>query len=140
MGERGPRSPIRVVAQNDQDRRQRGRRRGIPLRPFWRPRRSARRHVQVRSVRLRSHPESGRLAGRRDTLVLTHRARRPALPAPAGQGALFTAIAVEAFRFHGVLIALGNRLGAGAGLTSARWQVLAALALAGRALTSEPIL
>lgn len=34
---------------------------------------------------------------------------------------------------------MGNRLGAGAGLTSARWQVLAALALAGRPLTVAQI-
>lgn len=44
---------------------------------------------------------------------------------------LFTALVVEAFRFHGVLLALGNRLCAGTGLTSARWQVLGAIALAG---------
>jgi DNA-binding MarR family transcriptional regulator len=46
---------------------------------------------------------------------------------------------VEAFRLHGVLIALGNRLSEGTGLTSARWQVLGAIALAGRPLTVAQI-
>lgn len=44
---------------------------------------------------------------------------------------MFTAIVVEAFRFYGVLIALGERLCAGTGLTAARWQVLGAIALGG---------
>src|SRR5919198_5735144 len=43
----------------------------------------------------------------------------------------FTSVVVAAFRFHGVLIALGNWLCAGTGLTSARWQVLGAIALVG---------
>jgi DNA-binding MarR family transcriptional regulator len=47
------------------------------------------------------------------------------------RGALFRALGVETFRFHGALLALGNRLCAGTGLTSARWQVLAAIALGG---------
>jgi len=49
---------------------------------------------------------------------------------PAAE-ALFTALVVEAFRVYGVLIALGDRLSAGTGLTSARWQVLGAIALGG---------
>src|SRR5256885_16729366 len=49
---------------------------------------------------------------------------------PAGE-ALFTALVVEAFRVYGVLIALGDRLCAGTGLTSPRWQVLGAIALGG---------
>src|SRR2546423_11243769 len=59
------------------------------------------------------------------------------LPRGAGPGArpaaeaLFTALVVEAFRVYGVLIALGDRLSAGTGLTSARWQVLGAIALGG---------
>src|SRR5947209_4707021 len=49
---------------------------------------------------------------------------------PAAE-ALFTALVVEAFRVYGVLIALGDRLSSGTGLTSARWQVLGAIALGG---------
>jgi len=52
---------------------------------------------------------------------------------PAGQAAkardLFTDIVLEVFRLNGALIAAGNALCDGTGLTSARWQVLGAVAL-----------
>lgn len=44
-------------------------------------------------------------------------------------GALFTAVALEAFRLNGALLAAGNALCQGTGLTSARWQILGAIAL-----------
>ena len=46
------------------------------------------------------------------------------------QGALFTDVVLEIFRVNGALIAAGNALAKGTGLTSARWQVLGAIALA----------
>jgi DNA-binding MarR family transcriptional regulator len=42
-------------------------------------------------------------------------------------GAAFTALVLEIFRFHGRLLAAGDRLGEPLGLTSARWQVLGAV-------------
>lgn len=42
-------------------------------------------------------------------------------------GAGFTELVLESFRFHGRLLAEGDRLGADLGLTSARWQVLGAI-------------
>ena len=54
-------------------------------------------------------------------------------------GALFTDIVLEAFRLDGALLAAGNRLTAGTGLTAARWQVLGAIALAGHPLTVAQI-
>jgi DNA-binding MarR family transcriptional regulator len=47
-------------------------------------------------------------------------------------GALVTSLFLEAFRFNGRLLAAGDQLVAGLGLTSARWQVLGAVALADR--------
>lgn len=44
--------------------------------------------------------------------------------------ALATEIALEVFRLNGQLLAMGDRLVAPLGLTSARWQVLGAVALA----------
>ena len=44
--------------------------------------------------------------------------------------ALATEIALEVFRLNGQLLAMGDRLVAPLGLTSARWQVLGAIALA----------
>jgi DNA-binding MarR family transcriptional regulator len=43
-----------------------------------------------------------------------------------------SAIAVDTFRLNGALIAAGDKLGAPLGLTSARWQVMGAIALAGQ--------
>jgi DNA-binding MarR family transcriptional regulator len=50
-----------------------------------------------------------------------------------------TAVVLEIFRVNGLLLAAGNRLAAQEGLTAARWQVLGAVALAGRPLTVPQI-
>jgi DNA-binding MarR family transcriptional regulator len=54
-------------------------------------------------------------------------------------GALFTELVLEVFRFNGRLIAAGDAMSAPLGLTSARWQVLGAIALEARALTVAQI-
>lgn len=54
-------------------------------------------------------------------------------------GALFTELVLETFRFNGRLIAAGDAMSAPLGLTSARWQVLGAIALEGRPLTVADI-
>ncbi|NVO17501.1 MAG: MarR family transcriptional regulator [Rhodoplanes sp.] len=51
-------------------------------------------------------------------------------------GDALTALMLETFRLNGRLLAAGDRLVAPLGLTSARWQVLGAIAMAGRA---EPV-
>ena len=56
---------------------------------------------------------------------------------PEGDAA--TAVVLETFRANGLLLASGHRLAAQEGLTAARWQVLGALALAGRPLTVPQI-
>lgn len=56
---------------------------------------------------------------------------------PEGDAA--TAVVLETFRANGLLLAAGHRLAAKEGLTTARWQVLGALALAGRPLTVPQI-
>ena len=56
---------------------------------------------------------------------------------PEGDAA--TAVVVETFRANGLLLASGHRLAAQEGLTAARWQVLGAVALAGRPLTVPQI-
>lgn len=55
-------------------------------------------------------------------------------PALVGEGV--TALILEVFRLNGRLLAAGDRLVAGLGLSSARWQVLGAIALAG---TPQPV-
>lgn len=55
-------------------------------------------------------------------------------PALAGEGV--TALILEVFRLNGRLLAAGDRLVSGVGLSSARWQVLGAVALAG---TPRPV-
>ncbi|PJK30797.1 MarR family winged helix-turn-helix transcriptional regulator [Minwuia thermotolerans] len=45
-------------------------------------------------------------------------------------GAVLTALILETFRFNGALLQAGDRLVGDLGLTSARWQVLGAIALA----------
>jgi DNA-binding MarR family transcriptional regulator len=52
---------------------------------------------------------------------------------PEGDAA--TDVVLETFRASGLLLAAGDRLAAQEGLTAARWQVLGAVALAGRPLT-----
>jgi DNA-binding MarR family transcriptional regulator len=51
------------------------------------------------------------------------------------KGDTATRVILATFRANGLLIAAGDALAAGVGLTSARWQVLGALALAGQPLT-----
>ena len=53
------------------------------------------------------------------------------IPIPMG---VFTALVLETFRLNGELLAAGDSLTRDLGLTSARWQVLGALELAGRPL------
>jgi DNA-binding MarR family transcriptional regulator len=50
------------------------------------------------------------------------------------RGALYTYLILETFRFHGRVLAAGDWLAGPVGLTSARWQVLGAVMLAGEAL------
>ena len=50
-------------------------------------------------------------------------------------GAALTELMLETFRLNGRLLVAGDRLVAPIGLTSARWQVLGAVALAGQPLT-----
>jgi DNA-binding MarR family transcriptional regulator len=56
---------------------------------------------------------------------------------PEGDAA--TEVVLSTFRANGLFLAAGDLLAAGEGLTSARWQVLGALALAGRPLTVPQI-
>lgn len=56
---------------------------------------------------------------------------------PEGEAA--TALILSAFRANGLLLAAGDVLAADEGLTSARWQVLGAVALAERPLTVPQI-
>jgi len=50
-----------------------------------------------------------------------------------------TAVVLEIFRVNGLVLADGNRLAMAEGLTAARWQVLGAVALAGRPVTVPQI-
>jgi DNA-binding MarR family transcriptional regulator len=56
---------------------------------------------------------------------------------PEGDAA--TDVVLATFRANGLLLVAGNRLVAKEGLTAARWQVLGAVALAGRPLTVPQI-
>jgi DNA-binding MarR family transcriptional regulator len=53
--------------------------------------------------------------------------RNTRLHTPSGQAV--TALVLETFRLNGLLLQAGDRLVSGTGLTSARWQVLGAIAL-----------
>jgi DNA-binding MarR family transcriptional regulator len=55
------------------------------------------------------------------------------------EGDAATQVVLETFRVNGLLLAAGNRLAARERLTPARWQVLGAVALAGRPLTVPQI-
>ncbi len=57
----------------------------------------------------------------------------------SAKGDAATAVVLETFRANGLLIAAGDLLAAPEGLTAARWQVLGAIALAGRPLTVPQI-
>ena len=54
-------------------------------------------------------------------------------------GEIATRLILSTFRANGLLLGAGDLLGADLGLTSARWQVLGAVALADRALTVPQI-
>src|SRR5262245_8663321 len=56
---------------------------------------------------------------------------------PEGDAA--TGVVLATFRVNGLLLAAGHRLAEQEGLTAARWQVLGAVALAGRPLTVPQI-
>ncbi len=58
---------------------------------------------------------------------------RSAAPAHTPQGARLTELILDVFKLNGRLLAAGDQLVAGLGLTSARWQVLGALAFSGAA-------
>jgi DNA-binding MarR family transcriptional regulator len=55
------------------------------------------------------------------------------------RGELGTDVILSTFRLNGRLLEAGNRIGGTAGLTSARWQVLGAVALAERSPTVPQI-
>jgi DNA-binding MarR family transcriptional regulator len=55
------------------------------------------------------------------------------------KGRAGTEVVLRIFRANGLLLAAGDELAANEGLTSARWQVLGAIALAGRPLTVPQI-
>ncbi|MFW2386710.1 MAG: MarR family winged helix-turn-helix transcriptional regulator [Polyangiales bacterium] len=54
-------------------------------------------------------------------------------------GAALTALILEAFRLNGELLDAGNEITKPHGLTSARWQVMGAIDMAGRPLTVAQI-
>jgi DNA-binding MarR family transcriptional regulator len=59
--------------------------------------------------------------------------------ARTAEGDAATQVVLETFRVNGLLLATGGRLAEREGLTAARWQVLGAVALAGRPLTVPQI-
>jgi DNA-binding MarR family transcriptional regulator len=64
-------------------------------------------------------------------------AKTVTIRSPEGEKA--TAVILSAFRANGLLLAAGDQLAGEEGLTSARWQVLGAIALAKRPLTVPQI-
>ena len=56
---------------------------------------------------------------------------------PEGEAA--TGVVLGLFRAHGLVLAAGHRIARRGGLTAARWQVLGAVALAGRPVTVPQI-
>jgi DNA-binding MarR family transcriptional regulator len=63
---------------------------------------------------------------------MTNAQQSTPLHTPAGH--VLTAMILEVFRLHGLLLAAGDRLMHPLGLSSARWQVLGAIQLAGEPL------
>ena len=61
------------------------------------------------------------------------------MPTRTSAGAAATEVILSVFRANGLLLSSGDRLGASEDLTSARWQVLGAIALADRSLTVPQI-
>jgi DNA-binding MarR family transcriptional regulator len=60
-------------------------------------------------------------------------------PSRTAEGDAATAVVLEIFRVNGLVLAAGGQLAAQERLTAARWQVLGAVALAGRPLTVPQI-
>jgi DNA-binding MarR family transcriptional regulator len=60
-------------------------------------------------------------------------------PIRTPEGDAATDVVLALFRAHGLLLAEGHQLAVTEGLTAARWQVLGAVALAGRPLTVPQI-
>lgn len=60
-------------------------------------------------------------------------------PRRTPKGTAATRIVLQTFRLNGLLLKLGDRLAGAEGLNAARWQVLGAVALAGRPLTVPQI-
>lgn len=65
--------------------------------------------------------------------------RPSSLPELAGDVAALTELTLTVFRTHGALLQWGDKLVEPLGLTSARWQMLGALALAGHPLTAPQV-
>ena len=63
----------------------------------------------------------------------------PSHSARTAEGDAATAVVLEIFRVNGLVLAAGSQLAAHEGLTAARWQVMGAVALAGRPLTVPQI-
>ena len=55
------------------------------------------------------------------------------------KGPVFTEIVLEVFKLGGLLVNVGDRIGAEFGITSARWKVLGAISLADKPLTVPQI-
>ena len=60
-------------------------------------------------------------------------------PSRTAAGDVATSVILSTFRLNGLLLEAGDRLSADHGLTSARWQVLGAIALSDRPLTVPQI-
>jgi len=60
-------------------------------------------------------------------------------PPRTSAGEAATRVILSTFRANGLLLAAGDRIASAAALTSARWQVLGAIVLAGRPLTAPQI-
>jgi DNA-binding MarR family transcriptional regulator len=55
------------------------------------------------------------------------------------KGPVFTEIVLEVFKLGGLLVNVGDRIGAEFGITSARWKILGAISLADKPLTVPQI-
>ncbi|MEN4919123.1 MarR family winged helix-turn-helix transcriptional regulator [Achromobacter spanius] len=67
------------------------------------------------------------------------RSRTSSLPEFPADVAALTELTLTVFRTHGALLQWGDKLVEPLGLTSARWQMLGALALAGQPLTAPQV-
>jgi DNA-binding MarR family transcriptional regulator len=64
---------------------------------------------------------------------------RPSLPQPDPDAQAVSELALAVFRLNGALLRYGDELVEPVGLSSARWQMLGAIALAGRPLSAPQI-